>query len=195
MKNRKMITIGIQGGKGSFSEQAAIRFAENHGLTDYNINYLISSEAVLQNVENAGTDYGIFAMENAQGGVVIESVEALAKHRCNIIEMFHIPIEQNLLGFKGINIGDITQIHSHQQALRQCKEYLSEHFWTRPLIEEDDTAEAARRLSENKLPETAAVIANKSCAKLYGLDILQESIHDLKHNLTLFVGISKLEKA
>ena len=94
MKNRKMITIGIQGGKGSFSEQATIRFAENHGLTDYNINYLISSEAVLQNVENAGTDYGIFAMENAQGGVVIESVEALAKHRCNIIEMFHIPIEQ-----------------------------------------------------------------------------------------------------
>lgn len=188
-----MVTIGIQGAKGSFSEQAAIRFAENHGITEYNINYLISSEAVLQNVENATTDYGIFAMENAQGGVVIESVEALAKHRCKIIEMFHIPIEQNLLGFKGVNIGDITQIHSHQQALRQCKDYLSEHFWTRPLIEEDDTAEAARRLSENKLPKTAAVIANRSCADLYGLEILQESIHDLKHNLTLFIGINRFD--
>ena len=29
-------------------------------------------------------------MENAQGGVVIESVEALAKHRCEIVEMYYI---------------------------------------------------------------------------------------------------------
>ena len=132
-------------------------------------------------------------MENAQGGVVIESVEALAKYRCDIIEMFHIPVDQNLLGLTGTHLGDITQIHSHQQALRQCKDYLSEHFWTRPLIEEDDTAEAARRLSEGKLPTTAAVIANKSCANLYGLEFLSESIHDLKHNLTLFIGVRKLE--
>ena len=186
-----MTTIGIQGAKGSFSEEAAIRFAENHGITNYDIKYLISSESVLQNVENSKTEYGVFAMENAQGGVVIESVEALARYRCKIIEMFHIPIEQNLLGCIGVNIGDITQIHSHQQALRQCKDYLSENFWTRPLIEEDDTAEAARRLSENKLPNNAAVIANRSCAELYGLEILQESIHDLKHNLTLFIGISR----
>ena len=75
--------------------------------------------------------------------------------------------------------------------MRQCKNYLSENFWSKPLIEEDDTAEAARRLSEKKLPRTAAVIANKSCAKIYGLNILKESIHDLKHNLTLFIGISK----
>ncbi len=184
-----MNTIGIQGGKGSFSEQAAHKFAHNHGIEGASIKYLISSEAVLAAVENKTVDYGIFAMENAQGGVVIESVEALANHRCDIVEMFHIPVDQNLLGLAGTHIGDVTEIHSHQQALRQCKDYLSEHFWTRPLIEEDDTAEAARRLSEGKLSNTAGVIANKACADLYGLEILQESIHDLKHNLTLFLGI------
>lgn len=186
------ITIGIQGGNGSFSEEAAHEFAHNHGLDGAAIKYLISSEAVLIAVENESVEYGIFAMENAQGGVVIESVEALAKYRCDIVEMFHIPVDQNLLGLAGILVGDVTEIHSHQQALRQCKDYLSEHFWTRPLIEEDDTAEAARRLAEGKLPGTAAVIANKTCADLYGLEILQESIHDLKHNLTLFLGIKKL---
>lgn len=187
-----MNTIGIQGGRGSFSEQAAYDFAKNHGLKDAKIIYQISSDLVLYGVENGDTDYGIFAMENAQGGVVIESVEALAKHKCDIIEMFHIPVDQNLLGLAGTNVGDVTKIHSHQQALRQCKDYLSEHFWTRPLIEEDDTAEAARRLSEGKLSQTAAVIANKACADLYGLEILTESIHDLKHNLTLFIGVKKL---
>ena len=187
-----MITIGIQGGKGSFSEQAAHEFAHNHGIKDAKIVYQISSEQVLAGVESGNTDYGIFAMENAQGGVVIESVEALAKYRCDILEMFHIAVDQNLLGLVGTHVGDVTEIHSHQQALRQCKDYLSEHFWTRPLIEEDDTAEAARRLSEGKLPSTAGVIANKACADLYELDILQESIHDLKHNLTLFLGVKKL---
>ena len=190
-----MKTIGIQGGEGSFSEEAANKFCKNHGLTNFKIIYQISSEHVLSGVESRKTDYGIFAMENAQGGVVIESVEALSKYRCDIIEMFHIPVNQNLLGVPGTNIGDIMEIHSHQQALRQCKDYLSEHFWSRPLIEEDDTAEAARRLSEGKLPANAGVIANQACAELYGLEILEKSIHDLKHNLTLFLGIKKLEEA
>ena len=187
-----MKSIGIQGGKGSFSEQAATQFAMNHGIDDFNIVYQISSESVLGGLESDETDYGVIAMENAQGGVVIESVEALARYRCSIIEMFHIPVDQNLLGIAGMNVGDITEIHSHQQALRQCKDFLSEHFWTRPLIEEDDTAESARRLSEGKLPKTAGVIANKAWAELYDLEILQESIHDLKHNLTLFLGVKKL---
>jgi len=187
-----MTKIGIQGGKGSFSEQAARHFAHNHGLEGIALQYLVTSEAVLAGVEEGSAEYGVFAMENAQGGVVIESVEALAKHRCEIVEMYYIPVNQNLLVLSGTHIGDITEIHSHQQALRQCKDYLSEHFWTRPLVEADDTAEAARRLAEGKLPNTAAVIANQACAELYGLEILQESIHDLKHNLTLFLGIKKL---
>ena len=186
-----MKSIGIQGGEGSFSEEAANKFISNHGISNFKIIYQISSEGVLESIDTGKTDFGIIAMENAQGGVVIESVEALAKYKCTIIEMFHISVDQNLLGLKGTNVGDITEIHSHQQALRQCKDFLSEYFWTRPLIEEDDTAESARRLSEGRLPNTSAVIANKSCAELYGLEILKESIHDLKHNLTLFLGLAK----
>ena len=188
-----MITIGIQGGKGSFSEQAAHKFSHNHGLEGAKIIYQISSESVLMGIESGATDYGIFAMENAQGGVVIESIIALAEHRCKIIEMFHIPISQNLLARHGVVKGDITEIHSHQQALRQCKDYLSEYFWTRPLIEEDDTAEAARRLSEGKVSETVGVVGSKSCAELYDLNILEKDIHDLKHNLTLFLAVEKVK--
>jgi len=188
-----MIKIGIQGGEGSFSEQAANLFKKNHQLKDAKIRYLISSSSVLESVEREAVEYGIFAMENAQGGVVIESVEALAKYRCLIIEMFHIAVDQNLLALPGTKIGDIREIHSHQQALRQCKDYLTENFWTRPLIEEDDTAEAARRLSEGKLEPYVGVIANKSCADLYNLEILAKSIHDLKNNLTLFLAVEKIK--
>ena len=190
----KLNKIGIQGGKGSFSEEAANVFAKTHGLEDFEILYLISTKAVIDAVESDEVCFGIFAMENAQGGVVIESVEALAEYRCKIVEMFHILVSQNLLARHGVLMGDITEIHSHQQALRQCKDYLAEHFWTRPLIEEDDTAEAARRLSEGKIPETAGVIGSEYCAELYDLNIIEKDIHDLKHNLTLFLAVEKIEE-
>ena len=191
----KSVKIGIQGGKGSFSEEAAQVFAVNHGIDNHEIRYLISSKVVLKDVESGKVNFGILAMENAQGGVVIESVEAMAEYRCRILEMFHISVSQNLLAKEDIYIGDITEIHSHQQALRQCKDYLAEHFWTRPLIEADDTAEAARRLSQGKLPNNAGVVGSKYCAELYGLNILEEDIHDLKHNLTLFLGVEKLKES
>jgi prephenate dehydratase len=108
--------------------------------------------------------------------------------------MFHILVNQNLLALPGVNVGDITEIHSHQQALRQCKDYLAEHFWTRPLIEADDTAEAARRLSEGKLPATAGVIGSDYCAELYDLNIVENGIHDLKNNITLFLGVEKYKE-
>ncbi len=190
----KLSNIGIQGGKGSFSEEAAKVFAKNHGIKDCEIVYLISSKAVIGAVESDDVYFGVFAMENAQGGVVIESVEALAEFRCRIVEMFHIPVSQNLLARHDVFIGDITEIHSHQQALRQCKDYLAEHFWTRPLIEADDTAEAARRLSEGKLSKTAGVVGSKYCAELYDLNIVEKDIHDLKHNLTLFLAVEKIEE-
>jgi prephenate dehydratase len=189
-----MKIIGIQGGRGSFSEEAAGIFARNHGLEEYRPEYLVTSEKVLAAVERQEVDYGIFAMENAQGGVVIESVEALAHHRCEIVEMFYIPISQCLLARRGVFLGDITEIHSHQQALRQCRDYLAEHFWTRPLVEADDTAEAARRLKEGELPKTAAVIAPRACADLYGLVVVAMDIHDLKNNLTLFIGVKPFEE-
>ena len=190
----KSTRIGIQGGKGSFSEEAAKVFAKTHGLKDFEITYLISSNAVLEGIETGVVKFGIFAMENAQGGVVIESVEALAEYRCRIVEMFHIMVSQNLLARHGVLMGDITEIHSHQQALRQCKDYLAEHFWTRPLIEEDDTAEAARRLNEEKLPETVGVVGSKYCADLYDLNIVEKDIHDLKNNLTLFLAVEKIKE-
>jgi len=183
------ILIGIQGGKGSFSEEAAKKFISENRIEECEIKYLISSSEVLFAVESKVVDYGIFAMENAQGGVVIESVEAMAEHRCKIVNMFHVTISQNLLVMEGVSLEDISEIHSHQQALRQCKDYLANNFWSCPLIESDDTAEAARRLSEGKLSSSIAVIGSKYCSELYGLKILKNDIHDLKHNLTLFLTV------
>ena len=107
--------------------------------------------------------------------------------------MFYVEISQNLLAKDGVALGDIEEIHSHQQALKQCKDYLAEKFWSKKLVEEDDTAKAAQDLSEGKLSENVAVIASKFSAEKYGLNILEKDIHDLKRNLTLFLAVKKLQ--
>ena len=94
------------------------------------------------------------------------------------------------MALPGTSLKDIREIHSHQQALRQCRDYLAKHFWGVALIEEVDTAEAARRLHDGELPSTAAVIANKACAEIYHLRLLQADIHDLKNNVTLFLSVT-----
>ncbi|OGT65509.1 MAG: prephenate dehydratase [Gammaproteobacteria bacterium RIFCSPHIGHO2_12_FULL_45_9] len=187
-----MLKIGIQGTRGSFSEVAAHTFAEKHAITPYEPVFLLSSENVLAAVEAKTVDYGIVAIENSQGGVVIETIFALAKHRCHIVDMFQIPISQTLLAHPAVKRTQLTAIHSHEQALRQCREFLRKAFPDLPLVEEIDTAEAGRRLMAGELPQTAGIIGNALCAEIYGLQILQRNIQDLETNLTLFLGIKPL---
>ncbi len=185
--------IGIQGIEGSFSEEAAKSFCKKFNIENFSIEYLVSSMNVLDHLSSKSIDTGIFAMENAQGGVVIESVEALAKNNCQIIDMFYIEISQNLLAKPGVVLGDIEEIHSHEQALKQCKVYLAEKFWSKKLVEQADTAKAAQDLSKNKLGDNVAVIASKFSAEKYGLQILENDIHDLKKNLTLFLAVKRID--
>jgi len=93
---------------------------------------------------------------------------------------------------EGVKEGEIKAITSHEQALKQCREYLKKE-WPKAKIEEyEDTAKAAEDLAAGKLPETTAVIASAAAAKLYKLKILGESIQDLKTNYTTFLVASAL---
>jgi len=162
-----MKKVGIQGLEGSFSEQAAKFYCDKFDINDFELAYLVSSMNVLNGISDNTIDVGIFAMENAQGGVVIESVEALAENKCKIVDMFYIEISQNLMAKGNISLGEIEEVHSHEQALKQCKDYLAEKFWSKKLVETDDTAKSAQDLSLGKLSDNVAVIASKQCAEKY----------------------------
>ena len=141
----------------------------------------------------AGTiDLGIFPIENSTGGVVTETVHAMAKHNINIKKIFDIDIHQNLMAREGLKEEEIKTITSHEQALKQCREYLKSK-WPKAKIEEyEDTAKAAEYLAAGKLPETTAVIASAAAARLYKLNILGKAIQDLKTNYTTFIAATPL---
>ena len=186
------LRIGISGAEGSFSEEAARNYAESNKVKDFSLAYLISVENVLSSLEAGAIDLGIFPIENSTGGVVTETVHAMAKHNFDIKKIFDIDIHQNLLVREGANVGEIITITSHEQALKQCRGYLKSK-WPKAKIEEyEDTAKAAEDLAAGKLPATTAVIASAAAAKLYKLKILEKSIQDLKENYTTFLAAGAL---
>lgn len=181
------IRIGISGARGSFSEQASERYIETVAITDWEPAYLVSVRNVLESLKNGSVERGIFPIENSNGGIVIEAVYAMAKYTFAIERLFEIDVHHCLLAQKGVKTSDITRIASHDQALKQCRMYLRRTFPGVDLQEYADTAQSAHDLGKGILSKTTAVIAPKGCATLYNLDILEESIQDLKFNFTTFV--------
>jgi prephenate dehydratase len=184
--------IGVMGIHGSFSEEAALEYAHDNELGDVEIVELLSTEGVLSAVEDGRIDYGIFALENSNGGVVYESVYAMAAHRFRVVDLFEIDVNHTLLVHPSLEGRQrIDRIASHQQAIRQCRMWLRHNFPTTLVTEEADTAEAARMLGAGELPATTAVIAAEGCAELFGLRVMERRIQDLKFNFTTFVAAGR----
>ena len=76
--NKNKIIFGIQGGKGSFNEEAILDYVKKHEIKKFQIKYLFTSEKVLRNLHEGNIDYGLFAIQNAGGGVVEESTHGMA---------------------------------------------------------------------------------------------------------------------
>lgn len=187
----KKIKIGVMGDVGSFSEEAANYYCSKNEIKDYEIVYLIKADKVLGELNKGEIDKGIFPIENSNGGIVYDAVNAMSKYNFNIENFFDIDIRHCLLVKPGTNSADIKRIASHPQALKQCRMYLKRKWADAELEEYSDTAEAAKDLSGGKLSPDTAVIAPKICASIYELEILEEGIQDLKFNFTTFLAVTK----
>jgi prephenate dehydratase len=179
--------IGVMGARGSFSEQAGELYVQKSGLENAEIVPLISAENVLTALNKGEIDRAIFPIENSNGGIVIEAVYAMSKHNFEIETMFELDVHHMLLVRKGVTASHINTIASHDQALKQCRMYLKRMWPECDIVPYADTAKAAEDLASGLLPDTTAVIAPRRAAELYGLEVLEESIQDLKFNYTVFV--------
>ena len=146
-----------------------------------------NSLTVLSDLESGNIDIGILPIENSNGGIVIEAVHAMATHRFRIRTTFEFDVHHMLLVQPGTQKDAIRTIASHDQALKQCRMYLKQKWPEAEVVPYADTAKAAEDLHKGTLGSDTAVIAPRKCAELYELEILEESIQDLKFNYTTFL--------
>lgn len=185
------LKIGVSGNRGSFSEEAAQYYCQKNKINEYELDYLIGVDNALKALTEGKVDKAIFPIENSNGGAVIEALYAMSKYIFDIEEIFEIDVKHNLLVKPGIKTNQVRKIVSHPQALKQCRMYLQRRWEGVELEEYSDTASAAKDISDGVLSEECAAIAPKICAEMYGLDILEESIQDLKFNYTSFISAVK----
>jgi prephenate dehydrogenase len=191
----KRLTIGIQGGKGSFNEEAVQYWLQRSGIENYRVKYLYTSEGVLAALHAGEIDRGQFAIHNSIGGIVGESVEAMARYKFVIVEEYAIKIAHALMIRDDAQYSEITTIMTHPQVLAQCKSSLLQKY---PHLQQTsgqgdliDHATVAKHLSEHKLPKHVAVMGSKILAELYGLKIVEDNLQDAQENYTSFLLVSR----
>jgi len=193
--SKNYLTIGIQGGVGSFNEEAIQYYLQRNTVEKYKIEYLYTSKNVLRELHEGTIDQGLFAIHNSIGGIVMESVEAMAQYKFSIIEEFAIKISHALMIRKDATLTDITTIMSHPQVFAQCKETLQQKYphltQTSGEGELIDHALVAKQLSEGKLSKNIATMGSKILAEIYDLKIIEDNLQDLKENYTSFLLVRR----
>ncbi|MFA6081377.1 MAG: prephenate dehydrogenase/arogenate dehydrogenase family protein [Patescibacteria group bacterium] len=193
--NSKKIIFGIQGGKGSFNEEAILFYVKKQKIKKFKMKYLFTSEKVLRSLHEGNIDFGLFAIQNAVGGVVEESTCAMARYRFKIVEEFQILIRHFLMKRKDVSIGEIKIIMAHSQNFRQCKDNLKKRWPNLKLVSGHgdllDTAKCAEALSKNNIDKNTTILGPKILAKIYDLEIIDENLQDIQNNLTTFFLIAR----
>ena len=193
--HKDSLIIGIQGGKGSFNEEAILYYLKENNSGNYKIKYLHTTKKVLKSLHEGTIDQGLFAIHNSIGGIVMESIEAMAEYKFSITREFAIIISHALLIRKDAKLSDITTIITHPQVLAQCKNTLKEKY---PNLKQTsgegkmiDHALVAKILSEGKLPKHTATMGSKILAKIYDLKIVEDNLEDLQKNYTSFLLVGR----
>jgi prephenate dehydratase len=180
--------IAIQGVQGSFHHLVAQEYYHN----DVEVLECMSFAQLTRSLLEGEAAEGVMAIENSIAGSILPNYALIDENNLKVVGEHYIPIDMNFMALPGQKIENIKKVYSHPMALLQCKEFFKKHPHIK-LIEDTDTAEVARRISEKGSTKVAAV-ASKAAAQLFGLEILAESIHTKKSNATRFLIISTKKK-
>jgi len=183
-------TIAVSGDAGSFSEEAGLLYAQRENI-EPDIIFAIGMEGVLREVDAGNVELGVFPVVNSRGGLVRPAFHAMGNYTFTYIDELWLEVYQCLMVLPGTKKEDISSITSHSQAIAQCERHIKKEFPHAKLVEWEDTAKAAKDLSEGSLPKDTAVIAPARSAHIYGLELLEKGIQDNHPNLTTFIVVKK----
>ncbi len=179
------LNVGYLGLKGSFSHIAAEEvFADSAKLKNYD-----TFRAIFEGMKNSEISYAILPAENTETGSITSVVDLLAKYGYFIVAEKLLPVSHSLLGIKGAKLNDIKKVYSHPEPLAQCRLFLNKHsdIQTYPSLSTADAAMTVSKLGD----KSAACIASKKAAGIYGLNVILQNIQNSGNNTTRFVVIAK----
>lgn len=172
-----------QGVPGAYSEVAARK-----ACPDYDPLPCDQFEVAFQALSQWMAERAVLPIENSIGGSIHAVYDLLMRYRLHIIGETSLAINHCLVALPGTQKTDLKRVMSHPQALAQCDGYLRRMQVVREAV--DDTAGAAQVVARQGLTGVGAICSRRA-AELYGLDVLEEGIQDVKDNVTRFLVLSR----
>ena len=175
--------VACQGVEGAYSLKATEKLFACPEVSFYK-----TFDDVFAAIDRGECRYGVLPIENSTAGSVTQIYDLMSNHRFYIVRALRLKVDHCLLAKPGTKKEDIKEIVSHQQALSQCAGYIAGMNGVKATAF-PNTAKAAEFVKD--AGEGYAAIANKDCADIYGLTVLEEDIQDNGNNYTRFICISK----
>jgi len=173
----KPVAVSYLGPEFSNCHQAAVqRFGTTAALLPAE-----SIGEIIDMVEHGKANYGVSPIENSTEGVVREALDALYRSTLSIADELNVPIQHSLWGSGRLD--EVIQVHSHPQALAQCRNWLLRNLPRAQLMATGSTSRAAEQAVGH--PEIAA-ICNALAGEHFSLTRLADRIEDSPYNRTRF---------
>jgi prephenate dehydratase len=180
------VRVAFLGPAGTFTQEALRASAPESAEP---VAYPTVYETVMA-VHDGQADRAVVPIENSLEGGVAATLDALATEASDVrIVAEHIhPIHHCLLARHEIELGEITRVISHPQAMSQCAGLLRGPLAAAERVSSVSTAEAARTVAESDEPWAA--LSSRLAAELYGCAVLRPDVEDSDDNETRFVWLA-----
>lgn len=183
-----MKKVAIQGGLGAYHEIAAREYFSDDEVT---ILPCLTFRDIFAEANKDPELIGIMAIENTIAGGLLQNHDLLKLNDLWIAGECKLRISHCLAALPGAVLSDIKEVTSHPMALMQCDDFLDTLLKVK-VVEHEDTALAAKEISENNLHGVAAICSSYA-AELYNLDVLASGIETNKRNYTRFLVLAHQE--
>ena len=177
------LKVAYSGVEGAFAHIAAMKMFPGAIFISYP-----NFEEAYNSVVNGECDTCVLPLENSFAGDVGLVMDLMFSGPLYVNQVIELEVVQNLLAKKGTKIEDIKKVVSHQQALSQCRDYITKKAFKEE--EMANTALAAKYVSASS-DNTIAAIASSDTANIYGLEILDSNINSSHNNTTRFGAFSR----
>jgi chorismate mutase/prephenate dehydratase len=178
----KSLKVAYLGPEATYTHQAALK---NFGSS---VSYLSLNSVpdVFTSVRRGDADYGVVPVENSTQGTVISTLDMLVESELTIVAQIYMHIAHCLISQSPLE--KIKSVHSKDNALGQCRQWLSRML---PDVDLVDSPSTAASVEYAKTHPDAAAIASSIAAELYGVPIVAEEVMDKPDNVTRFLVIGK----
>ncbi len=175
--------IAFQGAPGAYSDMAC-----RSAYPDMTTLACTSFEDTFAAVAEGRARLATIPIENSSAGRVADIHHLLPESGLHIVAEHFERVDHQLLASKGASLGTIRQVHSHVQALSQCRNFIRDAK-LQPVVHAD-TAAAAAQVAADGAPSQAA-IASALAGEIYGLEVIAGEVQDSVHNTTRFLIMDK----